>query len=189
MKVICDRAALLAAINLVSGAVAARTPRVQLTCVKLVATKEGNAGELTLSATDAEIALKLTLAQVDVKEPGEALIPAERTLYVRGEHLEERGGVARGDDRIKRLTECLERPRAKRRIAPKHDAICQHVAGAAQAVARDNVQRNAERRLSLGLGFRIVARTRDQKTNNQQTNRAHRGRAEGQGTRRPIKLK
>jgi DNA polymerase-3 subunit beta len=82
MKVICDRAALLAAINLVSGAVAARTPRVQLTCVKLVATKEGNAGELTLSATDAEIALKLTLAQVDVKEPGEALIPADKIRQI-----------------------------------------------------------------------------------------------------------
>ena len=70
------------AINLVSGAVAARTPRVQLTCVKLVATKEGNAGELTLSATDAEIAIKLTLAQVDVKEPGEALIPADKIRQI-----------------------------------------------------------------------------------------------------------
>src|SRR5437870_2105962 len=76
MKVICDRGALLDAINLVSGAVAARTPRVQLTCVKLAATKADGAGELTLSATDAEIALKLTLTQVDVQQPGEALIPA-----------------------------------------------------------------------------------------------------------------
>lgn len=82
MKVICDRAALLAAINLVSGAVAARTPRLQLTCVKLVATKNGSAGELTLSATDAEIALKLTLSQVDVKEPGEALIPADKIRQI-----------------------------------------------------------------------------------------------------------
>lgn len=82
MKVICDRAALLAAINLVSGAVAARTPRLQLTCVKLVATKSGSAGELTLSATDAEIALKLTLSQVDVKEPGEALIPADKIRQI-----------------------------------------------------------------------------------------------------------
>jgi DNA polymerase-3 subunit beta len=82
MKVICDRAALLAAINLVSGAVAARTPRLQLTCVKLVATKNGNVGELTLSATDAEIALKLTLSQVDVKEPGEVLVPADKIRQI-----------------------------------------------------------------------------------------------------------
>ncbi len=78
MKVICDRGALLDAINLVSGAVAARSPRPQLGCVKLVATKHGGAGELTLSATDAEIALKLSLSQVDVQKAGEALVPADK---------------------------------------------------------------------------------------------------------------
>jgi len=82
MKVICDRGALLDAINLVSGAVAARTPRVQLTCVKLTASKSGGAGDLTLSATDAEIALKLTLTQVDVQRAGEALIPADKLRQI-----------------------------------------------------------------------------------------------------------
>jgi DNA polymerase III subunit beta len=82
MKVICDRGALLDAINLVSGAVAARTPRVQLTCVKLTATKSAGAGELTLAATDAEVALKLTLTQVDVQQPGEALIPADKLRQI-----------------------------------------------------------------------------------------------------------
>ena len=76
MKVICDRGALLDAINLVSGVVAARTPRPQLQCVKLSAKKTGKASELTLSATDAEISLRLQTAQVDVQEPGDALIPA-----------------------------------------------------------------------------------------------------------------
>ena len=70
------------AINLVSGAVAQRSPRVQLSCVKLMATKKDKAGELSLSATDAEIALKLTLAQVDVKEPGEALVPADKLRQI-----------------------------------------------------------------------------------------------------------
>jgi DNA polymerase-3 subunit beta len=78
MKVICDRGALLDAINLVSGAVAARTPRLQLTCVKITATKAAGAGEVTLAATDGEIALRLSMSQVDVQEPGEALIPADR---------------------------------------------------------------------------------------------------------------
>lgn len=82
MKVICDRGALMEAINLVSGAVAQRSPRVQLTCVKVVATKKDKAGELSLSATDAEIALKLTLAQVDVKEAGEALLPADKIRQI-----------------------------------------------------------------------------------------------------------
>ncbi|HEX8876799.1 MAG TPA: DNA polymerase III subunit beta [Phycisphaerales bacterium] len=82
MKVICDRGALLDAVNLISGAVAARTPKVQLTCVKLSATKRGSAGELALLATDAEISLRLKLAQVDVQQPGEALIPADKLRQI-----------------------------------------------------------------------------------------------------------
>jgi DNA polymerase-3 subunit beta len=76
MKVICDRGALLDAVNLVSGVVAARTPRPQLQCVKLTARKTGKVSELTLAATDAEISLRLATSHVDVHEPGEALIPA-----------------------------------------------------------------------------------------------------------------
>jgi len=82
MKVICDRAALLDGINLVSGVVAARTPRPQLTCVKLDARKVGDGGELTLSATDAEISLVLHSARVDVEEEGEALIPADKLRQI-----------------------------------------------------------------------------------------------------------
>ncbi|MDX2018025.1 MAG: DNA polymerase III subunit beta [Planctomycetota bacterium] len=78
MKVICDRAALLNGINLVSGAVAARTPKPQLQCIKLSATA-GKAGhELVLAATDAEIAIRLRLATVDVKAAGEALIMGDK---------------------------------------------------------------------------------------------------------------
>ena len=109
MKVICDRAALLNAINVVSGAVASRSPRPQLGCVKLVATKSGGGSDLELSATDAEVALKLTLSQVDVQKAGEALIPADKlkqiisvedaeqtlTLQTDGDALEIRGSDAR----------------------------------------------------------------------------------------------
>lgn len=105
MKVIVDRGALMSAINLVSGAVAARTPRVQLQCVKFTATKGPGANELVLSATDAEVALRLTLSQVDVQEAGETLVPADRiraivaaeeseptlTLETEGEALHIRG--------------------------------------------------------------------------------------------------
>lgn len=84
MKVICDRAALLDAINLVSGAVAARTPRVQLQCVKLEASKKGSAGELTLLATDGEMSMRLKLMQVDVQGTGEALIPADKLRQIVG---------------------------------------------------------------------------------------------------------
>lgn len=108
MKVICDRASLLDAVNLVSGAVAQRTPRPQLTCVHIKADKSAGAGEVTLAATDAEISLRLSLSQVDVHQPGEALIPADRlraiiaaedneptlTLETEGDDLHIRGGDA-----------------------------------------------------------------------------------------------
>lgn len=76
MKVICDRGALLDAVNLVSGVVATRTPRPQLQCIKLTAKKTGKVGELTMAATDAEVSIRLQTGQVDVQQPGEILIPA-----------------------------------------------------------------------------------------------------------------
>ncbi len=82
MKVIVDRAALLDAVNLVSGVVAARTPKPVLTCVKLTARKSGKAADLTLAATDAEVSLRLTLNQVDVQQPGEAVVPADKLRQI-----------------------------------------------------------------------------------------------------------
>ena len=78
MKVICDRGALLDAVNNVAGVVPQRTPTPALSCVKLVARKVGSAGELTLSGTDAETSLHLTLTQVDVQKPGEVAVPADK---------------------------------------------------------------------------------------------------------------
>lgn len=82
MKVICDRAALLEAIGLVSSVAASRTPKPQLTCVRLSATKDDGVGELNLSATDAEISLTLRLGSVDVSEPGETLVPAQKLSQI-----------------------------------------------------------------------------------------------------------
>ena len=82
MKVVCDRGALLDAVNVVSGAVASRTPRPQLTCVLLIAKVADGAGELTLAGADGEISLRLRTARVDVAEPGEALIPADKLKQI-----------------------------------------------------------------------------------------------------------
>ena len=84
MKVICDRAALMDAVNLVSGVVAGRSPRPQLTCIKFEARKDGDggAGTITLSATDAEISIRMTSAQAEVQEDGEALIPADKLRQI-----------------------------------------------------------------------------------------------------------
>lgn len=78
MKVICDRAALLDAVNSVNGVVATRTPSPVLQCVKLTAAD----GVLSLAATDLEVGLRLTLDQVDVQEDGEALIPADKITQI-----------------------------------------------------------------------------------------------------------
>jgi DNA polymerase III subunit beta len=82
MKVVADRSALLDAINLVSGVVAGRTPRQQLTCVKLTAANEGDAGILHLTGTDGEIALRVSTSRVEVQKAGEALIPADKLRQI-----------------------------------------------------------------------------------------------------------
>lgn len=83
MKVVCDRAALLEAVVLVSGAVAPpRSPRPQLSCVRLDATKHGDAGVLVLSGTDAETSLRLEIDRVDVERAGSALVPADKLRQI-----------------------------------------------------------------------------------------------------------
>jgi DNA polymerase-3 subunit beta len=62
--------------------VAARSPRPQLTCVKLDATNGANGPELALSATDADLALTVRLGRVEVSEPGATLIPADKLRQI-----------------------------------------------------------------------------------------------------------
>ncbi|MBL0927059.1 MAG: DNA polymerase III subunit beta [Phycisphaerales bacterium] len=81
MKVICDRSALLNAVNLVAGVVSARSPRPQLGCVKFTARKSGKgsgAGSISLAATDAEISIRLSTANAEIQQEGEILIPADK---------------------------------------------------------------------------------------------------------------
>ena len=82
MKAICDRGALLDAVNMVSGVVPNRTPRPQLSCIRLHAGRHGGGGLLTLSATDAEISIRLSTTQVDVSEEGDVLIPADKLKQI-----------------------------------------------------------------------------------------------------------
>ncbi|CAE7760438.1 dnaN [Symbiodinium sp. CCMP2592] len=82
MKVICERAALLEAVNQVSGVVASRSPRPQLTCIKLTATNDAQGAELVLSGTDAEIALSVRIGRVEVEQEGTALVPADKLRQI-----------------------------------------------------------------------------------------------------------
>lgn len=83
MKVICDRAALLDALNMVASVVPTRTPMPALSCVKLTATKEGKGGgELTLAGTDNETSLQLSVTHVDVQQAGAGAIPADKLRQI-----------------------------------------------------------------------------------------------------------
>lgn len=74
MKVISDRGALLDLLTLAGGVIAGRTPKPALTCVKLDAADN----VLTVTATDLEVGLRVNTAKVEIEEPGEALIPADK---------------------------------------------------------------------------------------------------------------
>ena len=77
MKIIIDRPALHRALQHVGSAVAARSPKPQLGCFLLRASKTG-AGTLEIVGTDAELSLRTKVSQVDVQRTGECLVPADK---------------------------------------------------------------------------------------------------------------
>lgn len=81
MKVICDREALLEAVNLASRAVASRTPRPQLTCL-LLSADDSDSAHLSISATDGDVSMRLAATQVEVQQPGRCLIPADKVKQI-----------------------------------------------------------------------------------------------------------
>jgi DNA polymerase-3 subunit beta len=82
MKVICDRSALLQAVNLVAAVVPPRTPSPALSCLKITAAKHGSAGVMTIVGTDAETSISLSLTQVDVTQGGSVTVPAHKLQQV-----------------------------------------------------------------------------------------------------------
>lgn len=78
MRVICDRGALLDAVNLVASVAPVRTPTPALSCIKLTARKGPAGGEVILAATDSETSLSISVTHVDVQQPGAAAIPADK---------------------------------------------------------------------------------------------------------------
>ena len=74
MKVICNRGALLEALNVVGNVVAARTPKPVLQCLKLSASD----GTLTVAGTDLEVAIRYSDSQVQIEADGETLIRADK---------------------------------------------------------------------------------------------------------------
>lgn len=85
MKVICNRGALLDALTVAGSVVAARTPKPILQCVKLAA--EGN--ELTVSATDLEVAIQYRDAQVEISQAGAAVVAADKVRDIVRESVDD----------------------------------------------------------------------------------------------------
>ncbi|HWE03001.1 MAG TPA: DNA polymerase III subunit beta [Tepidisphaeraceae bacterium] len=74
MKVICNRGALLEALSVTGSVIAPRTPKPVLQCVKLTAADD----RLTIAATDLEVAVRYSDAQVQIEQAGETLVPADK---------------------------------------------------------------------------------------------------------------
>ena len=74
MKVIAQTAALQEALGLLGSIVQTRTPKPVLQCVKLIAKDD----VLTMLATDLEASARYQVTAVEIKEEGEALVPADR---------------------------------------------------------------------------------------------------------------
>ena len=74
MKVICNRAALLEAITIAGTVVPSRSPKPVLSCIKLSAADD----KLTIQGTDLEVSVTFTDAQVQIDQPGETLVQADK---------------------------------------------------------------------------------------------------------------
>lgn len=85
MKLICNRGALLEALNVASNAIASRTPKPALQCVKLTAA----ADRLIVAATDLEVAIRFQDAQVQVERQGEALVPVDKLRDIVRESIDD----------------------------------------------------------------------------------------------------
>ncbi len=78
MKVTCPRDALLAACQLVQGAVAPRTTKPVLANIKAIAQDDA----LILMATDTEIGIRYELRGITVSRAGEAILPVARLINI-----------------------------------------------------------------------------------------------------------
>jgi DNA polymerase III subunit beta len=85
MKLICNRSALLEALNVAGNAIATRTPKPALQCVKLTAGPD----RLIVAATDLEVAIRYSDAQVQVEQQGEALVPLDNLRDIVRESIDD----------------------------------------------------------------------------------------------------
>jgi len=85
MKIACDRPTLTRSVGLAASLTPHRSPKPVLGCIKVDATAEG----VCLLATDLEVGLRIRLENMEVSEPGVALVPADRLHAILRELEEE----------------------------------------------------------------------------------------------------
>src|SRR4051794_308344 len=95
MKVICNRGALLEALTVAGNVVNPRTPKPVLQCIKVTAGED----RITLAATDLEVAIRYSDAQVQIEQPGEALLPADKFRDIVRESMDDTLSISIKDDR------------------------------------------------------------------------------------------
>lgn len=96
MNISCARAELRDAVRLVSAVVDPRNIKPILKDIRIRTTDDG----LELSATDLEVALKYFVRDVEVKEPGGIIVPADPLVGITSETLEERLSLRTEGDKL-----------------------------------------------------------------------------------------
>jgi len=85
MKANFNRAALADALGLLTSVVPSRTPKPILRCVQITAGEK----EVRICATDLEVGISYTACEVQVEEPGEVIVPADRLTAIVRESVDE----------------------------------------------------------------------------------------------------
>jgi len=85
MKANFNRSALAEALGLVTSIVPSRTPKPILRCVQITAGEK----EVRICATDLEVGINYLISEVQVEEPGEAIVPADRLLAIVRESVDD----------------------------------------------------------------------------------------------------
>ncbi len=87
MKIKCNRMALYEALQLASSIVPVRTPKPILQCARIQADQENE--QVIVMATDNEITIQYTIAQVQIEEGGCMVVPADRMASILHESKDE----------------------------------------------------------------------------------------------------
>jgi len=85
MKVNFNRAALTDALGLLTSVVPARTPKPILRCVYITAGEK----DVRMGATDLEVGINYLISEVQIEQPGEIVMPADRLAAIVRESSEE----------------------------------------------------------------------------------------------------